>query len=306
MGVRVALSFILAASRSFAAAALSDRARKRADVASVSVASVVQAAPAHASAPLLDALVVLGGGVVDGEPPAWVSARLQRAFELHEASAGPALSGKPYVVCSGRGSAHLPSQSVSEAEVCARYLIGRGVPPGDILEEQLAQDTLGNAFFSRALHTDFLGLRRLAIITSAFHTKRAERIFRHVFSLEPLPNGNYSLSFEATPDDGVGAEALLVRAKKENTSILDFEAIKQRTRTMSDLHGYIFQEHRAYASDRLHHAASLLLDIDEILQQTYAAPVSSVTSGVRESSVRSGPALAKLSTGFRLLQARIA
>ena len=46
------------------------------------------------------------------------------------------------------------------------------VAPADILEENLALDTIGNAFFARTDHCSLAGWKRLLIITSEFHMDR--------------------------------------------------------------------------------------------------------------------------------------
>ena len=41
----------------------------------------------------------------------------------------------------------------------ARFLIGAGVPTSHLLEETASLETVGNAYFTRTLHTDVLGLQ---------------------------------------------------------------------------------------------------------------------------------------------------
>jgi len=60
-------------------------------------------------------------------------------------------------------------------------------------------DTIGNALFTRQMHTDVMNWRRLLILTSKFHMKRSKAIFDWVFSLDP-PSTPYQLSFYGTLD----------------------------------------------------------------------------------------------------------
>mmetsp|Transcript_82125 Transcript_82125/g.227781 ORF Transcript_82125/g.227781 Transcript_82125/m.227781 type:complete len:226 (+) Transcript_82125:41-718(+) len=111
----------------------------------------------------LDAIIVLGGGLTDaGLPTPWVEARLARAKAIYDSVAGPSHSGKPHLICSGKGTANEAGagDDITEAEACARFLVERSVPPHDILQEPLSRDTVGNAFFSRIVHTDFLGAKK--------------------------------------------------------------------------------------------------------------------------------------------------
>jgi hypothetical protein len=41
---------------------------------------------------------------------------------------------------------------LSEASVAAKYLVDQGFPVGQILEENVSLDTIGNAYFLRAIH----------------------------------------------------------------------------------------------------------------------------------------------------------
>jgi len=89
-----------------------------------------------------------------------------------------------------------------------------GIPPEQILTETHSYDTIGNAFFSRVLHVDPLGLRRLLIITSDFHLPRTEAAFRWVYGLEPAASP-YDLHFEGVADPGMDPEVLRERESRE-------------------------------------------------------------------------------------------
>lgn len=216
----------------------------------------------------LDGIIVLGGGLTeDGLPKEWVVPRLQEALSLYKTNRGPAPSGSPYIICSGASSANLEASVVTEAEACARYLMEHNVAPGDILEEPLARDTDGNAYFSRRLHTDVLNLHKLAVVTSEFQMARTEVIFRHVFSLKPLNGHKYNLSFASTANRGVEKVSLEARAEKEHNSTIFYEENVANITTLSDYHRFMFGDHMAYASERLFVDGSKPLDKD--LKGTY-------------------------------------
>ncbi len=81
------------------------------------------------------------------------------------------------IVLSG-GTPHKPNPLdargfwVSEAASNARYLLALGVSPERVLEESFSLDTLGNAYFARAVHTDVRALCRLAVVNNGFHMPR--------------------------------------------------------------------------------------------------------------------------------------
>lgn len=235
----------------------------------------------------LDAIIVLGGGLTDaGLPTPWVEARLARAKAIYDSVAGPSHSGKPHLICSGKGTANEAGagDDITEAEACARFLVERSVPPHDILQEPLSRDTVGNAFFSRIVHTDFLGAKKVAVVTSKFHMPRTRVIFNHIFSLpsDSLPRGTYALSFEETPNVGVSSEDLLARLEKERDSIHDYKAKMGRFACLRDLHDFIFADHLAYASDGRLRSTSRALD--KRLAGTYG-----LASGIRRALNKSDP-----------------
>jgi uncharacterized SAM-binding protein YcdF (DUF218 family) len=100
-----------------------------------------------------DALVLLGGGA--GERPT-------RAAELFKAGVGK------MILVSGAG----------DADDNRRMLIKRGVPPAAIQMERESKTTKENAAFSIPLLRR-LGAKRVVIVTSWYHSRRALRCFQH-------------------------------------------------------------------------------------------------------------------------------
>ena len=99
-----------------------------------------------------DAIVVLGG-----EP----DARPREAARLFQAGVAPA------VVVTG----------VGDAKANARTLRMAGVPADKIFIEKTARSTVENADFTRPILQE-LGARRVLLVTSSFHTRRALATFR--------------------------------------------------------------------------------------------------------------------------------
>lgn len=69
--------------------------------------------------------------------------------------------------CEASGAA---SRTVSSVEDCAGARHAAAV-----LEESLSLETVGNAFFTRVVHTDVRSLRKLAIVNNRFQLPRAVR-----------------------------------------------------------------------------------------------------------------------------------
>ena len=114
-----------------------------------------------------DVVLVLGGGVRQGEVRPTLQMRLDRALAYHRRNPEAII-----VVTGGIGY----SQEYSEAEVMARYLIAHGVPARQILLEEAAYSTHTNMTFSRQiLDAHFDSPPRVVIVTSDFHMFRSAR-----------------------------------------------------------------------------------------------------------------------------------
>ncbi|MCP5049603.1 MAG: YdcF family protein [bacterium] len=198
----------------------------------------------------VDAILVPGGGMrANGEVPPWVKNRLDRAKELHN---------DDFIVTLSGGTIHKPppldeqGYPVFESIAAARYLMERGVDPQDILCEIASYDTIGNAWFSRIIHTEPRGFKRLLVITSEFHMARTKAIFEWVYGL-PFPGGDrdssYHLDFDAVPDvdEGIDADAQGVRAEKERKGLERILRFQKEIRTFDEFHRWLFTKHGAYA-----------------------------------------------------------
>lgn len=192
--------------------------------------------------PHFDAVLIPGGGLTPaGELAPFVRARLDRALEYAADWYIPLSAGTPHVPppLDARG------YPIWEAIPAARYLHERGIPQTQIAAETCSYDTIGNAYFARAAHTDPLGLRRLLVVNSEFHMARTEAIFRWIFAV--APERGYELTFDATPDSGMTPEALAARAARESSSLEEVRRLAASIHSMSDLHRWMFTEHGAYA-----------------------------------------------------------
>ena len=92
-------------------------------------------------------LVVPGGGLLtNGSLPSHTIARLEKAIELYTQER----ARNPSIITLSAGTPHKPnplddhSFPIFESSAAIKYLIHRGVPTNDILEEKLSLDTIGN------------------------------------------------------------------------------------------------------------------------------------------------------------------
>jgi uncharacterized SAM-binding protein YcdF (DUF218 family) len=119
-----------------------------------------------------DAIIVLGGGVRrDGALTTVSRARVESALELYRAGVAPRF------IMTGKCGL-FRKKPVSEALAMAEFARTHNVPEGHILIEDHARDTLGNACHTRDRYLAPARWRRLHIVTSDFHRKRAETLFR--------------------------------------------------------------------------------------------------------------------------------
>ena len=101
------------------------------------------------------------------------------------------------IVVSGGGTG--PGE-VSLAELMRRQLVGEGVPDGMIEVEDRSINTYENAVFTaRILRPQ--GIRRIALVTQAFHMPRAEACFRKQgFEVVPAPASYRILELRSAGD----------------------------------------------------------------------------------------------------------
>jgi len=195
--------------------------------------------------PAYSAILVPGGGVREGGVlPSWARCRLDRALQLERGE---------YIVTLSAGTTHRPPPldahgfPIFESVAAAKYLIEAGIPATRILTETHSYDTIGNAFFSRVIHADPRGLRRLLVITSDFHLPRTRAAFNWIYSLRPTAIA-YELDFEGVPDPAMSPDLLQDRQAKERQGMSRLEEIAGRITSLAECHRWLFTGHNAYNS----------------------------------------------------------
>jgi uncharacterized SAM-binding protein YcdF (DUF218 family) len=131
-----------------------------------------------AELPNADAIVVLGGYLRYGERRPHIaeissaSDRLWFGAELYR-------QGKaPIVLLTGGNTPFLSGSSESEASVGAKMIQNLGVPANAVLVEGNSRNTKENAEHSGQVLMA-RAARRILLVTSAFHMRRASALFRH-------------------------------------------------------------------------------------------------------------------------------
>lgn len=194
-----------------------------------------------------DCILIPGGGLFpNGSLPPWTLQRLDHAIRIHRNSRWiGTLSG---------GTVHKPAPASSkgypifESRAAAEYLLSAGIDPGMILTEIASYDTIGNAYFSRQLMAEPLGLQRLLIVTSQFHLPRTKAAFEWVYQLTPLEI-DFQLSFQGVDDAGLEDPALEARIKREHLSLEKLQRTRVGISTIKQFSEWLYTEHAAYASD---------------------------------------------------------
>lgn len=117
----------------------------------------------------LDAMIVLGAGIIGERPSRTLAYRLDKAIEVFNNGNEDTV----IIVSGGMGR----DEKCSEAHVMKNYLIANGIPEGNILEEDKSTSTEENFSFSKALIDERLGTDvSICFVTTEFHVFRAKAL----------------------------------------------------------------------------------------------------------------------------------
>ncbi|MFZ6035589.1 MAG: YdcF family protein [Patescibacteria group bacterium] len=119
----------------------------------------------------VDAIIVLGGGVIRGTDtnflPYGPQERVQRGVELYRAGYADR------VIMTG---GQVEGETYTESQYMKAYAEVLGVPSENIIEDPYAHDTSENAYFSLRIMSD-RHWKTAIVVTSYFHTHRACAVF---------------------------------------------------------------------------------------------------------------------------------
>lgn len=123
----------------------------------------------------VDAVVVLGAGLRDGEVTPLLRSRIDRGIEWRDRPLQG--SARPVLVMSGGQGADEP---LPEADAMAAYARSRGVDEGDMLLERASTTTRENLVCSARLLASRGEVHRVAVVTNSFHAFRAALLMRAI------------------------------------------------------------------------------------------------------------------------------
>ncbi|MFY0676474.1 MAG: YdcF family protein [Neptuniibacter sp.] len=188
-----------------------------------------------------DATLILGGGVApDGGLTPWMEERCKFAASFDNES--------DYFLALTQGTVYKPyplknNWPVFDSDAVTEKLLSLGINEQKIIKGTPSRDTIGDALFTRVMHTDIRQFRDLLVITSEFHMPRTQAIFDWIFSLD---NPNYSLTYRSSNNAGIDGKALLARKEKELKALNGFLRQKKELTTLADVHRWLYTEHNAY------------------------------------------------------------
>jgi uncharacterized SAM-binding protein YcdF (DUF218 family) len=162
-----------------------------------------------ATAPSVDAIVVLGGSVAGARPPTRPTFDMNSAADRVWHTAALYRHGKAPCVVVAAGSPGGASESEGEADAIAQMLIVLGVPTHAISIERSSRNTRENAEFALPLVFAACGGRatredhrlRILLVTSALHMPRAIATFRKVWSTKNIEVIPAATDVEITDDE---------------------------------------------------------------------------------------------------------
>jgi len=118
-----------------------------------------------------DAIVVLGQGLKDSQQHPITNISLDLAKDFYTKGVASRI-----IVSGGLN----PKVKITEASVMKKYLISNGVKGDDVIKEEKSHDTIGNALFTKILILKPRRWRKILVLTSSYHVKRARYIFNKV------------------------------------------------------------------------------------------------------------------------------
>ena len=203
-----------------------------------------------------DAVIIPGsGGPRDGlspidSLPEWVRLRLDKVVEC-------ALDTKVPLILLSAGTYHkagaldLNGRNFQESTAMSLYLEKKGVDMSRVFEENSSYDTVGNAFFSRVIHTETRGWSKLLVVMNEFHYQRVKFIFDWIFGLPGHSEMKYRLNYAFYPDSGLSSKSS-IDARKErerlNLELMIERVGKLEVKNLLDLHRWLYSRHDLYRS----------------------------------------------------------
>lgn len=164
-------------------------------------------------------MIVLGGGIdTNGNLLLRGKNRVKKAVEIAQAR------GVSRVIFSGGTSWHRDYElkDVNEAQIMKTYAIVLGLPESVILTEELSRDTVGNLFFTKAMHLIPNSWHNVLVVSSDYHCKRIEYLCGSTLG------DTYSYEVIGS-DSGLSKQEQIEREQKEQDKIRFLETETEHT-----------------------------------------------------------------------------
>lgn len=127
--------------------------------------------------PVQDFVIILGCAIrKDGTPTPLLRDRIDRAIAFRDEQLAKTGKDLFFVTSGGQGS----DEVISESEAMKRYLLGKGIPEGRILEENQSTNTFENMKFSKAVIDKINPHASIAFATTNYHVFRSGLYARRV------------------------------------------------------------------------------------------------------------------------------
>ena len=124
-----------------------------------------------------DYLILLGCGLrKDGTPSPLLRGRIERGLAFAEKQRQESRKGLVFVTSGGQGA----DEACSESAAMKRFLMARGIPEEQILEEDRSTSTLENMLFSKEKISETGSAEKIAFVTTNYHVFRAGLCARRV------------------------------------------------------------------------------------------------------------------------------
>ncbi|MGC3994573.1 MAG: YdcF family protein [Propionicimonas sp.] len=135
--------------------------------------SLYPALMARRGAPV-DAVVVLGSGLIGGQVPPLLAGRLRRGRQVFDRLTARGVPPRAMVTSGGQG----PDEPVAEATAMASFLVADGLPADRVLTEDRSRNTEENLANTATVLAERGITGPIAVVTSDFHAFRAALLMR--------------------------------------------------------------------------------------------------------------------------------
>ncbi len=117
-----------------------------------------------------DFIIVLGSGLMaDGTPTPLLAGRIERALKFYHDQLFETRKAPVFITSGGQGS----DEVNSESEAMRRYLIAKGIPADQIIQENRSTDTYENMLFSKQIIDQIRPDAKVIYSTTNYHVFRS-------------------------------------------------------------------------------------------------------------------------------------